>query len=97
MPTYKLKPFAENDLIRIENRIAVDSPLRALNFIDDLTAHFDRLASLRVKHQTIPEFGPAIRRAVHGNYNIFYRIDHDGVIIVRVLAGKTNLSQIVMD
>ena len=68
--------------------------------IVELTEHFQRLAEHEVRHRVVNDVGPDIRRAVHGNYNKYYRrIGPDGadVRVVRVLHAARDLSQIVVD
>lgn len=73
MATYKLRPRAVTDLRSIRRWIAKDSPQRARTFIVELTEHFQRLADMHLRHRFVPELGPDIRIAVHGNYNVYYR------------------------
>jgi toxin ParE1/3/4 len=83
--TYKLRPKARDDLRSIRSWIAKDTPVRARSFVVELATHFQKLAALEIKHQPVPELGPDMRKAVHGNYDIYYRLNDDGVLIVRVL------------
>ena len=100
MATYKLRPQAIADLRSIRRWIAKDSPQRARTFIVELTEHFQRLADMHLRHRFVPELGPDIRIAVHGNYNVYYRFigDHGrDVLIIRVLWGGRDLREIEMD
>lgn len=36
-----------------------------------------------------------VRRVVHGNYLIFYRADPDAVVILRILAARMNVDDIL--
>ncbi|RMU07930.1 hypothetical protein ALP36_200131 [Pseudomonas syringae pv. coriandricola] len=81
----QLTSEAEGDLERIGDYIALDNPRRALSFILELR---DKCLSLSNMHQAfplVPRYG--IRRRVHGNYAIFYRVEADRVIVVHVLHG----------
>jgi toxin ParE1/3/4 len=84
----RLTSEAEHDLERIADNIAKDNPSRALSFVLELS---DKCLSLAEMHQAFPlvlryeEHG--IRRRVHGNYLIFYRVEADRVVIIHVLHG----------
>ncbi len=89
--TFKLRPKARDDLRAIRSWIAKDNPGRARSFIVELTTHFQKLASLEIKHQAVPDLGPDMRRAVHGNYDIYYRFVDADALIVRVLRSARSL------
>jgi toxin ParE1/3/4 len=36
-----------------------------------------------------------IRRLVHGNYLIFYRVDQDAIVILHILAARMNVNDIM--
>ena len=91
MATYKLRPKARDDLRSIRGWIAKDNPIRARSFVVELTTPFQKLATLEIKHQLVPDLGPEIRKAVHGNYDIYYRIINGDVLIIRVLHSARSL------
>ena len=100
MATYKLRPLAAADLRSIRRHIALDDPLSARTFVVELTEHFQRFADHHVRHRLLPELGPDVRRAVHGDYNIYYRFcgdDSQDVLVVRVVHGTRDLTRIIMD
>ena len=100
MATYRLRPKARDDLSSIRRWIAKDDPPRARTFIAELSEHFQRIADLNLRHRIIPELGPDIRLAVHGNYNLYYRLVGEAgedVLIVRVLHGARSLKAIEFD
>lgn len=97
MATYKLRPQAASDLRTVRRWIARDDPHRARTFIVELTEHFRRLAGHRGRHRVLHDIGADIRRAVHSNYNIYYRrVGENGtdVVVVRVLHAAQDLSKI---
>lgn len=97
MATFKLRPKAVADLRAIRLWIAKDDPRRARSFVIELTEHFQRLADRHIRHRRMPELGPDLLCAVHGNYNIYYRFVGDGaqdVLVVRVLHSARDLSGI---
>lgn len=87
---------AEADLEAIGDHIALNNPFRAVTFIQELRRDCMKL-------QTMPERNPlmerhrssGIRRRVHGNYLIFYRVSSDAVEIVHVLHGAMDQDDFV--
>lgn len=83
---------AEADLEAISDYIALDSPVRAVTFIQELRRDC-------VELRTMPEWYPlferhrsrGIRRRVHGNYLIFYRVGAETVEILHILYGAMDL------
>jgi toxin ParE1/3/4 len=65
--------------------VANDNPGRARTFIVELTVHFRKIADLKLMHEVDRDLGPDVRRAVHGNYNIYYRFINEDALIIRVL------------
>lgn len=92
----RLTTEAENDLERIADYIAQDNPHRALSFVLELS---QKCLSLVDMHQTFPlvaryeQYG--IRRRVHGQYLIFYRVEADQVVIIHVLHGAMDYAAIL--
>lgn len=84
----RLSAEARQDLIAIGDYIARDNPSRALSFVQELAARCASLASTPSGYPIVPRYeAKAIRRCLHGNYQIFYRVDGDLVLVVRVLHG----------
>ena len=87
---------AKADLIRIGDRIALESPMRAITFIDEIEAKCRRIPDFPLSCPLLPRRkSSGIRRMVHGNYLIFYRVDADAVIVVHVLHGAMNYEAIL--
>ncbi len=87
---------AETDLERIGDAIAVDSPRRAVSFIVELREKCISLAASPKAFPVISRYSRvAIRRRVHGNYLIFYRLGRDSVIVLRILHGATNYEELL--
>ncbi|WP_400769598.1 type II toxin-antitoxin system RelE/ParE family toxin [Methylosinus sporium] len=79
---------AEADLERIGERIAEESPQRAVSFVRELREICEGLGDMPKRFPLAPRFERAgIRRRVHGNYLIFYRIGRETVEVVHVLHG----------
>ncbi|HEY2256499.1 MAG TPA: type II toxin-antitoxin system RelE/ParE family toxin [Variovorax sp.] len=79
---------AQRDLIEIGDRIACDSPRRALTFVAELRAASAGLANNPLRFQLVDRHEDGdVRRRPHGNYLIFYRVRGDTVEVLRVLHG----------
>lgn len=83
---------AEADLEAISDYIALDSPFRAVTFIQELRRD---CVELRTMPERYPLFerhrSRGIRRRVHGNYLIFYRVGAETVEILHILHGAIDL------
>lgn len=92
----RLTNEAEDDLERIADYIARDNPERALSFVLELS---QKCLSLVDMYQAFPlverykQYG--IRRRVHGQYLIFYRVEADQIIIIHVLHGSMDYAAIL--
>jgi plasmid stabilization system protein ParE len=79
---------AESDLERIGDAIAESDPLRAISFLQELRGCCEGLADIPERFQLVPRYQHAgIRRRVHGNYLIFYRIEIETIHVLHVLHG----------
>jgi toxin ParE1/3/4 len=79
---------AEQELEAIGDRIAANNPLRAVTFVQELRERCLSLPDMPKRFPLIERHRSAgIRRAVHGNYLIFYRVGTDAVEILHVLHG----------
>lgn len=68
--------------------IANDNPRRALSFVQELRGKCEALAYNPLAFPLVPQYeGYGIRRQVHGNYLVFYRIDAERVVIVHAFYG----------
>lgn len=84
----RLSSEARQDLFAIGDYIARDNPGRARSFVKELTDKCAGLADMPSAYAILPRYeARGIRRCVHDNYQIFYRVDADLVLVVRVLHG----------
>ncbi|MGM4984440.1 MULTISPECIES: type II toxin-antitoxin system RelE/ParE family toxin [Rhizobium] len=82
---------AENDLEQIADYIARDNPQRALSFIRELRSKCEDLVDNPNGYSLVPRYEHhGIRRRVHGNYLIFYRVESAKVVIIHLLHGATD-------
>jgi toxin ParE1/3/4 len=79
---------AEVDLERIGDIIAIDNARRAVSFVRELRAKCESIGRMPLAHPVVVQRpGLGMRRRVHGNYLIFYRLTDTAAIIVRILHG----------
>ncbi|WP_137136719.1 type II toxin-antitoxin system RelE/ParE family toxin [Rhizobium sp. FKY42] len=87
---------AESDLEQIADYIAQDNPRRALSFIRELRSKCEDLVDNPNGFSLVPRYERhGIRRRVHGNYLIFYRVESAKVVVVHVLHGATDYGAIL--
>ena len=90
----RLTDEAERDIEAIGNWIAEESPKRAERFVDELLEKCMDLGEMPERFARVSRF-PAIRRRVHGNYLIFYRVNADDVDVIRVLHGAMDYENLL--
>lgn len=79
---------AEYDLETIGDYIARDNPARALSFLHELRLKCLGLADMPERFPLVPRYEAAgLRRRVHGDYLIFYKVEREKVVIIHVLHG----------
>jgi plasmid stabilization system protein ParE len=82
---------AEADLENIGDYIALDNPQRAMSFVRELRARCERLAETPEAFPLVPRYeATGVRRRVHGNFLIFYRVEANAITVVHVLHGAMN-------
>ncbi|EIZ82794.1 putative toxin of toxin-antitoxin stability system, addiction module toxin, RelE/StbE family protein [Methylobacterium sp. GXF4] len=87
---------AERDLESIGDYIARDNPFRALSFVQSLRSKCMGLADLPNGFPLVPRYEKqGIRRRVHGNYLIFYRVETDQIVILHVVNGAVDCDGIL--
>jgi plasmid stabilization system protein ParE len=87
---------AEADLERIGGAIAQSSPARALSFAQELRDCCEGLYQTPERFQLVPRFERLdVRRRVHGDYLIFYRIQPSAVEILHILRGAMDYERLL--
>jgi plasmid stabilization system protein ParE len=82
---------AEADLESVGDYIAKDNPGRAISFVRELRLKCESLADHPQRFPLNPRYeNSGVRRCIHGNYLIFYRVKADLVEITHVLNGAVN-------
>ena len=87
---------AEADLELIADVIAEDNPARSVTFVQELVARCFSLEDMPRRFPLVPSYEHTrMRRLVHGNYLVFYRIDGDTINVLRILSGERDYEKIV--
>jgi toxin ParE1/3/4 len=89
-----LSEMAEEDLADIYVNIALDQPVNADRFIDELRAKMQRLAEQPMIGRARPELGKDVRSFPHAAYVVIYRPNSVGIGVARVLRGSRDLSDV---
>ena len=93
MNDYRISPEAELDLAQIWHFIAEDNPLAANEFIGRLLNAMEKLQIEPRIGRVREDLQPGLRSHPHANYLILYKIEHDVVIVVRVIQGARDTRQ----
>lgn len=70
----RLSPRALADLAEIGDRIALDAPIRAVTFVDELLDACRRAGERPEAFPARPDLAPGLRVAVHGRYLVLFRV-----------------------
>jgi plasmid stabilization system protein ParE len=79
-----LSPEAQADLDEIAGWIDDDNPERADSFVDELERACASLGEWPLRFPVLPGLRLELRKRVHRGYFIFYRLDEEGVQVVRI-------------
>jgi toxin ParE1/3/4 len=89
---------AVEDLETIGDWIAKDNPERAASFMREVRQSCVDIGLWPLAHPIVMHRqADGLRRRVHGNYLIFYRVQSDTVEIVRVLHGARDYGQVLFN
>lgn len=84
------------DLEAIGDHIARDSPARAVSFLLELEKNAQQIGNNPKAYPLVPRYEDrGIRRRVHGEYLIFFRIEADKVTILHVLHGARDYASLL--
>lgn len=85
-------PLAKQALEQIGDFIAQDSPRRAFSFVRELREKALSLARSPHAFPLIPHYETrGIRRRVHGQYLILYRVETDAIVVLHILHGAQDI------
>ena len=85
---------AENDLDGIFSFIARDKPVAALQFVLRLRRRCLPLTKNPFVGEDSSEFSPGMRRLSYRSYLIFFRADDDAVIVLRIIHGARDWTEL---
>lgn len=92
----RLSAEAEQDLERIADYIALDNPVRAVSFLQELRGKCLALADMPERFPLVPRYeASGVRRRSHGNYLIFYRVEPEKVVVIHILHGAQDYAAIL--
>jgi addiction module RelE/StbE family toxin len=87
---------AKADLLAIRRYIGADNPTRALSFVEELLDRCLVLADTPRAYPLVPRYERfGIRRCVHGNYLIFYRLQTEQIEVIHVLQGARDIEALL--
>ena len=87
---------AKADLLAIRRYIGADNPTRAVSFVEELLDRCLALADTPRAYPLVPRYERfGIRRCVHGNYLIFYRLQTEQIEVIHILQGARDIEAIL--
>lgn len=87
---------AERNLEEIGDYIARDEPHRAVTYVRQLRAKCLALADFPGRFPLVPRYADeGIRRCIHGDHLIFYRVERDRVVVLHVLHGARDYTALL--
>jgi toxin ParE1/3/4 len=90
-------PRAIADETEIWLNIAIDSPRAADRIARQIYDAEDRLARFPRLGRARDELAPGVRSWVVGDYLIYYRIEADVVIVLRILHGARDINDLISE
>ena len=97
MGEYRLTHAANEDLDRLCIYGAITFGVdQADRYAESIIDRFADIASHPERWREVPEVQPGYRRSVFGSHSIYYRLDPDEVVIVRIL-GRENVDDAFID
>jgi plasmid stabilization system protein ParE len=83
---------AKADLLAIRRTIEADNPTRALSFVEELLDRCLALADTPRAYPLVPRYERfGIRRCVHGDDLIFYRLQPEVIEVIHILQGARDI------
>ncbi len=86
---------AIRDVQNLRNYIALDSAAYAERFVQKIIEAVEKAAVFPRVGRKVPEADEEnIREILYGNYRIFYRIDESRILVLMVIHGARDLTQL---
>ena len=98
MKTYRviISDMARSEILDIGRHIKADNPKRAQSFIAELLQSCHSLRDFPESHALIADpKSRGLRRLVHGNYLVIFRLEGQAVHILHVLNGARDYEQLL--
>lgn len=87
---------AKADLLAIRRYIEADNPTRAVSFVEELLDRCLALADTPRAYPLVPRYERfGIRRCVHGDHLIFYRLQPEQIEVIHVLQGARDIEALL--
>jgi plasmid stabilization system protein ParE len=93
----EFSPFVEGDLDAIASYIALDSPRRAITFLQEIRAELRVVARSPLIYRLRPEIGVEARIAVVGQYVVLFRAMEKIVRVERIVYGGRDLPELLKE
>ncbi len=87
--------MAEEDLESIADYISRDSPVRALNFVQELRKQCLDLSLLPKSYRKFPELGENVYIMPYKNYVVLYQLLENVVLIERIIHGARDIMNLL--
>ena len=83
---------AKADLLAIRRYIGADNPTRAVSFVEELLDRCLALDDTHMAYPLVPRYERyGIRRCVHGDDLMFYRLQPEQIEVIHVLQGARDI------
>ena len=87
---------AKADLLAIRRYFEPHNPTRAVSFTEELLDRCQALAKTPMAYPLVPRYERfGIRRCVHGDYLIFYRLQPEQMEIIHILQGARDIEALL--
>jgi plasmid stabilization system protein ParE len=87
---------AKADLLAIRRYIEADNPNRAVSFVEELLDRCLALADTPRAYPLVPRYERfGIRRCVHGDDLIFYRLQPEQIEVIHILQGARDIEALL--
>jgi len=83
---------AEEDLIDIWTNVAQDNPAAADRLLNRIDARLMQLSLLPSSGPSRDDLPAGTRYLVIGNFLAFYRVEEEGIVILRIMHGKRDIT-----
>jgi toxin ParE1/3/4 len=84
---------AEHDLLKIYAYVAARNPQAAEALVREVDARFKNLSRFPFIGRERPSLAPGLRSILVGTHLIFYCVEHDRIVIVRIIDGRMDIDE----